>query len=265
MRRHCRLVLASTLVASALAVAGASTARGEGAADDVSLAVGLEMSQSPSETTSLNFKIFVEVSSAGGVEQRFTATIRLPAGLRWGADGPDPSEGCSGTEPAVCTQTMQRNQAGTVAGGWTWDVVAERAGAYEITATVQPERPDPNVANNTSTLRFEVRPRTSGGGGTASGVAASSVKLVPTRPRAGSVIAASVRVSAAGTGVRPSNIRCRATVGGAGLPVTARAGVGIATCLVRSPKTAKGKTLRGTISFAAAGRTFTRRFAARLA
>jgi hypothetical protein len=136
-------------------------------ADDVSVAVGLQMSQSPGQTTSLNFKIFVEVPSAAGVEQRFTATIRLPAGLRWGADGPDRTEGCTGTEPAVCTQVMQRNQAGTVAGGWTWDVVAERGGVYEITASVQPERPDPDLANNTSTLRVEVRPRTSGGGGTA--------------------------------------------------------------------------------------------------
>lgn len=259
------VLLCSTLVATAFTGAVALPARGQAAADDVELGVALQMSQSPGVTTSLNFKILVEVASSAGVEQRFTVTIGLPAGLRWGADGPDPSEGCTGTQPAVCNAQMQRNQVGTVAGGWSWDVIAERGGFYEITAMVQTELPDPSLSNNTSTFRFEVKQPMSGGGRTGSAAVASAVTLVPAKPRAGSVVAANVRVRAGATGVRPSNIRCVGTVGGVRLPATARAGTGIATCLFRSAKTAKGKILRGTISFTARGRSFTRRFAVPLA
>ena len=230
----------------------------------MSVAVGLQMTSTPGVTTSLNFQIFVEVASSGGVEQRFTARIRLPSGLRWGADGPDPGEGCTGTEPAVCSQQMQRNQVGTVGGGWVWDIVAERGGFYEVTATVQPERPDPNASNNMVTFRFEVRRPTSGGGGTASPATASAVKLVPARPKAGSTVAANVRVSAGGTRLRPSRLRCVGNVGGVKVNGVARAGSGIATCRYRLPRAGKGQTFRGTISFTARGRSFTRRFAARL-
>jgi hypothetical protein len=227
--------------------------------------MGLQMSPTPGVTTSLSFQIFLEVASSAGVEQRFTATIALPTGLRWGADGPDPSEGCTGTQPAICSQQMQRNQVGTVGGGWVWDVLAERGGFYEITATIQPDRPDPNASNNTATFRFEVRQPASGGGRTVSRAVAGTVKLVPARPRAGSVVAANVRVSAGDTRLRPNKIRCFGTVGAMRLKGIARAGSGIATCRYRLPKTARGKTLRGTISFTARGRSFTKRFAARLA
>jgi hypothetical protein len=265
MRRLCCICVSSALVATVLTAAAASPARGQAPADDVSLAVGLQMSPSPGVTTSLNFQIFVEVASSAGVEQGITVTIALPAGLRWGADGPDPSEGCTGTQPAVCNQQMQRNQVGTVSGGWVWDVIAERGGFYEITAAVQPERPDPNPSNNTATSRFEVRQPTSGGRRTASAAVASAVKLVPAKPRAGSVVAASVRVSAGGTRLRPSKITCVGTVGGVRLKGIARASSGIATCRYRLPKAAKGKRFRGAISFTARGRSFTKRFAARLA
>jgi hypothetical protein len=263
MGRLRRVSLISPLVALVFTAAIASPARGQAGADDVTVAVGLQMSSMPG----LNFQIFVEVVSSAGVEQGFTATITLPAGLRWGADGPDPSEGCTGTQPAVCRQRMQRNQIGTVGGGWTWDVVAARGGSYEITATVQPEQPDPNPANNSARFRFEVRQPASGGGGggTGSAAVASAVKLVPAKPRAGSVVAANVRVSAGGTRVRPSKIRCVGTVGGARLKGTARAGSGIATCRYRLPRAAKGKRFRGAISFTARGRSFTRRFGARVA
>jgi hypothetical protein len=264
MRRLCCICISSALVAIVLTAAVASPARGQAGADDVSVAAGLQMSAMPGVATSLNFPIFVEVASSAGVEQRFTATIGLPAGLRWGADGPDPSEGCTGTQPAVCNQQMQRNQVGTVAGGWTWDVIAERGGFYEISVTVQPERPDPNPANNTARFRFEVRQPTTGGGGTTSAAVASAVKLSPAKPIAGSVVAANVRVSAGGTRLRPSRIKCVGTVGGVRLRGTPRAGSGVATCRYRLPKAAEGKTFRGTISFTARGRSFTRRFAARL-
>lgn len=229
------------------------------------MVVGLQMSRSPNSTTGLNFKIFVEVVSTSGVEQEFTARISLPAGLRWGSDGPDPSEGCTGAEPAVCKQQMLRNQVGTVGGGWAWDVIAERAGFYEITAAVEPVEPDPDISNNTSLFRFEVKQEASGGGGsTGPDAVASAVKLVPAKPRAGAAVAATVRVTTDGAPVTPTRIACAGAIGSVKAKGTGKAARGTATCIYRTPSSAKGKVLRATVSFTAGTTRFTKRFSVRL-
>ena len=261
MRHLSHVLLLAALTATALTALLASPAPGRPAADDVTIGLSLLPPASGLVVLGLNFQINVEVAaSSAGVEQTFTVRIGLPAGLRWGSDAPDPGEGCTGTAPAVCMQKMQRNAVGTVGGGWSWDVVADRVGFYEITATVEPEQLDPNLSNNTFTLRFEVKQGTSG----STAATASAVKLSPAKPRAGSLVAASVRVTAGGTPVRPSRVTCSGAVGEAKLKGTPRAGSWTATCLYHPPKTAKGKTLRGAVSFTAKGTTFTRHFAAKL-
>ena len=69
---------------------------------------------------------------------------------------PDPGEGCTGTAPAICATKMRPNEVGTIGAGYVWDVVADRPGIYEITASVEPTEPDPDLSNNTDTFRFEV-------------------------------------------------------------------------------------------------------------
>lgn len=51
---------------------------------------------------------------------------------------------------------MKPNEVGTVGAGYVWDVVADRAGTYEITASVTATEPDPDTSDNTHTFRFEV-------------------------------------------------------------------------------------------------------------
>ncbi|HUF75777.1 MAG TPA: hypothetical protein VMM35_05830, partial [Longimicrobiales bacterium] len=46
----------------------------------------------------------------------------------------------------------------------------------------------------------------SGGGGT--GVSASAAKLTPAKPKAGSAVTATVRVTAGGAPIRPTGIAC---------------------------------------------------------
>jgi hypothetical protein len=158
---------------------------------------------------------------------------------------------------------MLRNPAGTVAGGWSWDVVAERAGSYEIWAAVEPEQPDPDRSNNTFTLTFEVRTATGGGGSTAT-VVASAVKLAPAAPKAGSRVTASVSVTAGGTPVVPTGVACRASISRATIRGTPNVARGAASCVFRTPRSAKGKLLRGAVAFSARGRQFAKRFAVRL-
>lgn len=221
---------------------------------------------SGTRTRGLSFQIGIEIASSAGVERQITARISLPAGLRWGNDGPDPSEGCTASDPAVCTTRLQRNPVGTYGAGWVWDVVADRAGAYVITSSVESSEPDPNPSNNTSTFRFEVVQPGGGGpsGGGATAVSAGTVRVTPKSPKAGTVVVASVSVRAGGSAVRPTALRCTGTIGAAKLAGRPRSGAGSATCRYRTPKAARGKTLRGTVTFTARGKRLTRRFAAKL-
>ncbi len=233
-------------------------AAGAPAADDVSILVHFRANTTP--TTPPNFSIYVEIESASGVDQSVTVRTTLPAGLDWGADAPSAAEGCTTGNPTTCTRRLRQNEVGTYQAVWLWDVVAARPGSYEIVATVDPTEPDPDPSDNMARFRFEVV-QPAGGGAT---VTASAVKLKPAKPKAGSVVSASVRVSAGAAPVRPSRIACAGTLGAAKLQGTPRAASGSATCRYRTPKAAKGKTLRGSISFTARGKRFTKRFAAKL-
>ncbi len=127
---------------------------------------------------------------------------------------------------------------------------------------------DTNTADNVSSITIAVSEAAPGGGsgGTGGGTAvtASAVRLSPARAKAGSTVVASVRVTRGGSPVRPSRVACTASLGGAKLKGSARAASGVASCLFRTPKSAKGKRLAGSVSFRAGGTAFTKRFAARL-
>ena len=71
-------------------------------------------------------------------------------------------------------------------------------------------------------------------------------------------------MTAGGAPIRPTGIACSATLGGAKVKGAPRAAAGTASCRYRTSKAATGKTLRGSISFTARGKKFTKRFATRL-
>jgi hypothetical protein len=215
--------------------------------------------------TSLNFKAGVSVSNATAGDASFKIRFELSPGLRFGTDGPDPSEFCTASAPFECqTPSLNPDRLGGGDFGWAWDIVAERAGTYTLRAEiVGSSTADPNPANNVISATVVVREP---GGQTTQPAAAvaSGVTLSPARPRAGSTVAATVRVSAGGAPVKPSRVRCSGTVGGAKLTGTPRATAGAATCRYHPSRATRGKTLRGRITFAARGRTMTRRFSTTL-
>jgi hypothetical protein len=260
MRLRRRALYALVMVVS---VSGtlASSGSAAPAADDVLVVVQLWKSGRvvPEARAVPPFKLGFAIDAAGGVIQRVTMSVSLPAGLSWGADGPDPAEGCQGTAPAVCTQELTVGGAGTVGGGWLWDVVANRPGQYEVTASVTPTEPDPNPSNNSHTLRFEVVAPP-----VIARTVAGAVKLSPPRPRAGSVVTATVRVSRDGAPVRPTRVSCTGAIGAAKVKGTARAASGTAACSYRTARSAKGRTLKGSIALNAGGQRFSRRFSTKL-
>jgi hypothetical protein len=242
------------------------------------LTLGRGGAEIPDKTTGSNFQIVITVDSAAAVEQT-AITVGLPEGLRWGNDAPDPTEGCTGTAPAVCRQRLSTNPVGTFGGGCFWDVVADRPGTYDVTASVTGEQPDPDAVNNTATLRFEVVASSGGGagggGGGNGGGGSGGRRLVGRREGKRSEAVTSeaqgrldrrrFRSCHEGRlGLRPRGVACAASVGRVKVKGPPKAASGVASCLFKTPKSAKGKQLAGSIAFTAGGSSFTKRFAARL-
>lgn len=246
----------------ALAVSFAPSAAGA-PEDDLSLAIQLAAHYQPIPDTSTgpSFEVAYSVTPKVGLTQRITLTVGLPDGLQWGADGPDPGENCQGTAPAVCTVDLQPDPTGNVGFAYIWDVVADRPGTYELTASLETTLPDPDLTNNTATFRFDVIQPSSGSGAT---VTATAAKVAPKKPRAGSIVTAFVHVAAGGSPVRPTRITCAGRIGKARLKGKRKAARGTASCRYATPHGAKGKLLRGTISFTVGSKKISRRFSVRL-
>ena len=189
--------------------------------------------------------------------------FELPPGLSWGPDFPDPAETCTSTpSTAECLTPSLQPVTGQTDWGWGWDLVAAQAGTYVLKAELAEATPaDAQPSNNSSSVTVVVTEAPVGG---ETAVAAGAVKLTPAKPKAGSVVRATVAVTAGGVPVRPTSISCKSLLGSKKLNGTAKTTTGTATCIYRPPASAKGKSLRGTMSFSARGKPFTRRFSAKL-
>ena len=218
----------------------------------------------------LDFIAGFAVNNAGPDIATVKAQFELPTGLRWGADGPDPSEDCTENTTTTCQITLGNSPAGTPAqeSAWGWNVAADAPGSYSLKAQiVESSTSDPDAADNSATITVVVTqapappppPNPPPVRATA-----GAVKLLPAKPKAGSLVSATVRVTAGGTPIKPTGVACTGALAGAKVKGTAKAASGIASCRYRTPKSAKGKTFRGKVTFSARGTKFTKPFAAKL-
>jgi hypothetical protein len=214
----------------------------------------------------LSFAAGVDVSLVTALPASATVRFTLPEGLTWGRDLPDPTESCTSTASTGECQTPPLEPiAGRNAAGWGWDVVAARTGSYVLRAEiVSASEPDPEPSNDSASVTVIVTDAPPPPPPGASGASVGAPRLSPARPKAGSRVVVSVRMTAGGSPVRPSGVTCTGTAGAAKLKGAGRAAVGSATCTFRTPKSAKGKRLRGAVSFTAAETRYTKRFSARL-
>jgi hypothetical protein len=216
-----------------------------------------------------DFYVFLDVSLIAPAAASGMVRAELGTGLGWGSDAPDPTEHCAATpSTGTCEIGDLQPIAGQSSSGWVWDVVAPQNGTYTLRAELTTlSDSDTDTSNNASAITIVVAEPTGGGSGGSGGtvkVTAGSVKLSPTRPKAGSTVVASVRVTRGGSPVRPLGIRCAATLSAAKLKGASRSASGVASCLFKTPKTGKGKRLAGSVSFRAGGASLTKRFAVRL-
>jgi hypothetical protein len=217
----------------------------------------------------LDFVAGFKVSNAGPDVATVKAQFELPTGLRWGADGPDPSEDCTEAVTTVCQATLGTSPTVTnppQESAWGWNVVADAPGSYTLKAQiVESSTSDPDAADNSTTVTVVVtQPPPPPPPPPPAKATASAVKLSPAKPKAGSLVSATVRVTAGGTPIRPTGLSCTGVLAGAKIKGTPKAASGTASCRYRTPKSAKRKTLRGKMSFSARGTKFTKSFAAKL-
>jgi len=199
------------------------------------------------------------VESTGPDGAMVHARFELPPGLHWGAHLPDPAENCTSTATVADCRSTQRVFTDVPGVRWVWDVVADAPGTYVLKGlVVESSTPDPDLSDNAASVTVIVDP---------SAIVASAVELTPARPRAGSSFTAHVEVTVDRVpGSFPDRMRCTATVGGRKLIGLDMSSPGLAVCRYRTPKSARGKTLRGTIAFVTLPdeMRFTRRFAVKL-
>ena len=93
---------------------------------------------------------------------------------------------------------------------------------------------------------------------------AGAAKVTPAKPRAGAAVTVTVRVTAGGAPVRPAKVACAGSIGKAKVKGKPRAAAGSAKCVYKTPRAAKGNTLKGSVSFTARGKRFTKRFSIKL-
>jgi hypothetical protein len=269
----------SRRVVTAIAVGATMVALGSsaGAAPEaVDLQIDIAVGPSPTTArtvpnggtatvTSLNFAAGVDVGLITALPASATVRLVLPDGLAWGRDAPDPTESCTSTpSTGECQTPLLEPIAGRNSIGWGWDVVAARTGSYVLRAEIlSASDTDPEPSNDSASVTVVVTeappPPPPSAGANVGGV-----RLSPARPKAGSTVVVSVRMTAGGNPTRPAGVRCTGTAGAKKLRGVGRAGNGSATCTYRTPKSAKGKLLRGAVSFTAVGAKYTRRFSVRL-
>ena len=254
---------------AALAAASAPAAQGPSANISVNVVVGPDVQHGsiiPRGDTiavrKLKFAVGVQAANQGPDEST-SARVRLvlPSGLHWGADAPDPSENCTATATVADCRTpgpMDATGGSSHAASWIWDVVADAEGRFAIKAElVESAPPDPDPTDDTSNVTAVVK--------TAVGpLVVSPVRITPTVPKAGAPVSVRVRVTLDGAPVSTRAPVCTAKLGDFGYSWTARATLGLVTCVYRTPAAAKGKTLHGSVGFVAQGKKFVRRFAVTL-
>jgi hypothetical protein len=88
----------------------------------------------------------------------------------------------------------------------------------------------------------------------------------PGKPKAGKPYSVFVGLSRSDTGTAPTGgtVRCKASVGSAPVRAAGSLAGGRATCTVAVPKTAKGKTIRVSVTVSSGGLTTTRSFTAKV-
>jgi hypothetical protein len=193
-----------------------------------------------------SFSIFLSVFNNGPDPSSFTIHVQVPEGVTFRA-----GSGCTGTTDLTCFPGHPAPVGDD--GGAALFFQAAAGGMYKFVARLTDEgATDPNSANNEAFVTVPV-------GEAPHALAVVGFHIAPTHPRAGGTFSVSFRVhdKTDGTELAPTAARCRASLGHA----RARVSGARAICVVATPRSARGKLVRGLLTVTARGRSLSRHFA----
>jgi hypothetical protein len=132
---------------------------------------------------------------------------------------------------------------------------AAAPGAYTVKITIASNvRPDPEPGNNEFSYVINVA---AGGSVTTATTRAGEPVASPLLPRAGKPYALTLPLTRAGAPVKPTTVRCAATLKGKALRGAAAKLSGRARCTWKLPATSRGAQLKAKLTAVAGGKTFT--------
>jgi hypothetical protein len=257
-RRLKRLVVAAVCLIFASPAPGTAGSQ----ANDLSANLGftaLVSSPRGSATESLGFAIAAYIVWDATEPVTLELQVALPAGIRWAGVPPGSADGCISTATrAVCTRAVTPTPGTNLAAAFgEWAVVAERPGSYTFDAKVASKNgPDPDPSNDATSMTVTVAP------------SAGGVSLRPRTAAAGSTVTASlaifVRSPDRTTPAAQARASCVARIGSKRVTAKAAFTGTRATCSVKTPSTARGKLLTGTLRTVSGPLILTKPFRLRL-
>ncbi|MDQ2913085.1 MAG: DUF11 domain-containing protein [Chloroflexota bacterium] len=244
------LVLVGLGVSCAAGLVSTTFARSAATADLNILFITNPLGFPPQVQEKTPFTLELSVNNEGPDASHYRVRIQLPSGIRLAAAG---SLECTGTNDLTCTED---NANPGYDGQARAAFIADAAGSYTIVARLtELTATDPNPANNEASLTVRVV-------AAARALVPARFSIRPAKPVAGRLLVVSFRIldKTSGAYVKPSSASCSVNLG----PRRARIVGDAATCTLRPPATAHGKTLRGTLAANANGTRVARRFSIQL-
>lgn len=251
--RFAPVVSAAAVVQSfASAAAGPMPAVASAASADIDVSISIAPGR-PQPVPGVSFTINVGIGNAGPDAASARLLLDVPEGLI--ATSPNPLGCPTGTGTLDCGR---QNLLPSDTSDAFNNLVAARPGSYTIVVrATELSVTDPNLANNSASLVVAVQ---------SPNPAVTNFALSPSRPRAGAPLKASFAVvdKATGKDIMPSAVRCAGAVATTKIRRRGSVAAGRARCTFFPPRSAKGKTLRGSISATAEGKRLMKTFAVKL-
>ncbi len=184
-----------------------------------------------------------------------TYAVDVPSGLVVQPSAPVRGGGFIGNSVTCVSACVADIPAGRLGVNAVYRLVASSAGTFTVRIRLTSvDRPDPETTNDQASSDIRAAAATGGQGGA---VAAGTSVTAPKLPLAGRPYALTLPLTKAGTPVKPTSVRCAATLRGRALKATAAKLSGRARCTWKLPSTTRGAQLKAKLTAVAGGKTFT--------
>jgi hypothetical protein len=239
---------------AALLLSSVGVARPEAGSADLLVDGALALS-TPKPVAGKPFSLFATVFNNGPDSSSFTLHITMPDGVTYSAEAHQECTTTSDPHDLICAGPNNPAPLGDDGSGMSGYFYASAAGSYQFVYRLSDlGAADPNLANNQKTVIVNVAAQPL--------PVAYRTAVTPTHPRAGTRFTVSFAVidKATRQTQQPSNVHCRASLGG----TRARSVAKRAICAVTTSPSMSGRRSTVVLSATAAGKRVSHAFQVRL-